>query len=84
MLTGYQLDVFRETDAEEEDDIYLDEFMDEIDEWVINALKSIGCDTARDVLALSREVLVEKADLEESTVDEVLAILKAEFEETEN
>ena len=49
-----------------------------------NALKSIGCDTARDVLALSREVLVEKADLEESTVDEVLAILKAEFEETEN
>lgn len=84
MLTGYQLDVFRETDAEEEDDIYLDEFMDEIDEWVINALKSIGCDTARDVLALSRDVLVEKADLEESTVDEVLAILKAEFEETEN
>ena len=84
MLTGYQLDVFRETDAEEEDDIYLDEFMDEIDEWVINALKSIGCDTARDVLALSREVLVEKADLEESTVDEVLAILKAEFEESEN
>ena len=78
------MDVFRETDAEEEDDIYLDEFMDEIDEWVINALKSIGCDTARDVLALSREVLVEKADLEESTVDEVLAILKAEFEETEN
>ena len=62
----------------------MDEFSDEIDEWVINALKSIGCDTARDVLALSREVLVEKADLEESTVDEVLAILKAEFEETEN
>ncbi len=84
MLTGYQLDVFRETDVEEEDDIYLDEFTDEIDEWVINALKSIGCDTARDVLSLSREVLVEKADLEESTVDEVLAILKAEFEETEN
>ena len=82
MLTGYTIDVFRETEgAEEEDDIYLDEFKDEIDEWVIDALKGIGCDTARNVLALPRETLIEKADLEESTVDEVLAVLKAEFEE---
>ncbi len=84
MLTGYTIDVFRETDEVEEDDIYLDEFKDEIDEWVINALKAIGCDTARNVLALPRETLIEKADLEESTVDEVLAILKAEFDESEN
>ena len=82
MLTGYTIDVFRETDQElEEDDIYLDEFKDEIDEWVIEALKAIGCDTARNVLALPRETLVEKADLEESTVDEVLRILHAEFED---
>lgn len=82
MLTNYTIDVFRETDHEfEEDDIYLDEFKDEIDEWVIEALKTIGCDTARNVLALPRETLIEKADLEESTVDEVLSILRAEFEE---
>jgi N utilization substance protein A len=82
LLTNYIIDVFRETDQElEEDDIYLDEFKDEIDEWVIEALKAIGCDTARNVLALPRETLVEKADLEESTVDDVLSILRAEFEE---
>ncbi len=82
MLTNYTIDVFRETDQElEEDDIYLDEFKDEIDEWVIEALKAIGCDTARNVLALPRETLIEKADLEESTVDEVLRILRAEFED---
>lgn len=81
MLTGYTIDVFRETDELEDDDIYLDEFKDEIDEWVIDALKKIGCDTARNVLALPREVLIEKADLEESTVDEVLSILKYEFED---
>ncbi len=81
MLTGYTLDVFRETDDLEDDDIYLDEFKDEIDEWVIEALKKIGCDTARNVLALPREVLIEKADLEESTVDEVLTILRFEFED---
>lgn len=80
MLTGYMIEVFRETDTEE-DDIYLDEFKDEIDEWVIDTLKSIGCDTARDVLRKSREFLIEKTDLEESTVDEVLAILNAEFED---
>lgn len=81
MLTGYTIDVFRETDELEDDDIYLDEFKDEIDEWVIDALKKIGCDTARNVLALPREVLIEKADLEESTVDEVISILKYEFED---
>jgi transcription termination/antitermination protein NusA len=81
MLTGYTIDVFRETDDIEEDDIYLDEFKDEIDEWVIEALKKIGCDTARNVLAIPREELIEKADLEEGTVDEVLTILRYEFEE---
>lgn len=81
MLTGYTIDVFRETDDIEEDDIYLDEFKDEIDEWVIDALKRIGCDTARNVLAIPREELIEKADLEEGTVDEVLSILRYEFEE---
>ncbi len=81
MLTGYNIDVYRDIDEEEEEDIYLDEFSDEIDSWVIEALKGIGCATAKSVLALPRETLVEKADLEESTVDEVLSVLKAEFEE---
>ena len=81
MLTGYNIDVYRDIDEEEEEDIYLDEFSDEIDDWVIEALTGIGCATAKSVLALPRETLIEKADLEENTVDEVLAILKAEFEE---
>ncbi len=81
MLTGYVIDVFRETDDIEDDDIYLEEFKDEIDAWVIEALKKLGCDTARNVLAIPREELIEKADLEESTVDEVLGILRAEFED---
>ena len=81
MLTGYNIDVYTHIDEEEEEDIYLDEFSDEIDDWVIEALKGIGCATAKSVLALPRETLIEKADLEENTVDEVLAILKAEFEE---
>ena len=81
MLTGYNIDVYRDIDEDEEEDIYLDEFRDEIDDWVIEALKGIGCATAKSVLALPRETLIEKADLEESTVDEVLSILKAEFEE---
>jgi N utilization substance protein A len=81
MLTGYVIDVFRETDDIEDDDIYLEEFKDEIDAWVIEALKKLGCDTARNVLAIPREDLIEKADLEESTVDEVLGILRAEFED---
>jgi N utilization substance protein A len=82
MLTEYTIDVFRELDDNVEDeDIYLDEFSDEIDEWVINAIKAIGLDTAKGVLNAPREMLIEKADLEEDTVDEVLNILRAEFEE---
>lgn len=82
MLTGYTIDVYREVSGgEEEEDIYLDEFSDEIDQWVIDAIKNIGLDTAKSVLNAPREMLIEKADLEESTVDEVLRILKTEFEE---
>ncbi|MCH5327897.1 MAG: transcription termination/antitermination protein NusA [Coprobacter sp.] len=81
MLTDYTIDVYRDIDEGEEEDIYLDEFKDEIDGWVIEALKAIGCATAKGVLATPRDVLIEKADLEESTVDEVISILKAEFEE---
>ena len=82
MLTGYVIDVYR--DAEDnavEEDIYLEEFKDEIDEWVIDALKNIGFETAKSVLNAPREMLIEKADLEESTVDNVIAILSAEFED---
>lgn len=81
MLTEYTIDVFRELDEEnEEEDIYLEEFSDEIDQWVIDAIRGIGIDTAKGVLNAPREMLIEKADLEEDTVDEVLAILRAEFE----
>lgn len=81
MLTGYTIDVFREIDENAaEEDIYLDEFSDEIDEWVIEAIKSIGLDTAKQVLNAPREMLVEKADLEEETVDHVINVLRAEFE----
>ena len=79
MLTGSQIDVYRFT--EDSDDIYLDEFSDEIDSWVIDALKGIGCTTAKAVLNMPREQIIDKADLEESTVDQVLDILKAEFED---
>lgn len=82
MLTEYTIDVFREVEGDDqEDDIFLDEFADEIDQWVIDAIKSIGLQTAKDVLNAPRQMLIEKADLEESTVDEVLRILKAEFEQ---
>ena len=82
MLTEYTIDVFRDLDEnEEEDDIYLDEFSDEIDEWVIESLKNIGCITAKEVLSMPREMLIEKADLEEDTVDDILNILRSEFEE---
>ena len=83
MLTDYTIDVFRDIDEADEEDIYLDEFADEIDGWVIDALKNIGCYTAKNVLATPREELIERADLEESTVDDVLAILAAEFEDDE-
>lgn len=82
MLTGYVIDVYRDaTETEAEEDIYLDEFKDEIDEWVIEALKNIGCLTAKNVLNAPREMLIEEADLEEDTVDNVIKVLKAEFEE---
>ena len=81
MLTEYTIDVFREVPEDQVDeDIYLDEFSDEIDQWVIDAIKSIGLDTAKAVLNAPREMLVEKADLEEETVDQVLNVLRAEFE----
>ncbi len=82
MLTEHTIDVFREIDDEDkEEDIYLDEFSDEVDQWVIDAIKGLGFDTARQVLKAPREFLIEKADLEEETVDKLLEILKAEFED---
>lgn len=81
MLTGYVIDVYRYTEELEEEDIMLDEFKDEIDEWVIDALKEIGCITAKNVLNADRQKLIDEADLEEDTVDNVIAILKAEFED---
>ena len=80
-LTGYELDVYRNTNESEVEDVDLDEFADEIEDWIIDSLKNIGCDTAKSVLDLSREELLRRTDLEEETVDEVLAILAAEFEE---
>ena len=80
-LTGYEIDVYRDLDADGEEDIYLDEFKDEIETWIIEALKDMGCATAKTVLNTPREVLIEKADLEEDTVDNVIAVLKAEFED---
>lgn len=82
MLTEYTIDVFREvSEGEADEDIYLDEFADEIDEWVIESIKKIGLDTAKAVLNAPREMLVEKADLEDETVDHLLEVLRAEFEE---
>jgi N utilization substance protein A len=82
MLTEFTIDVFREVPEDEADeDIYLDEFSDEIDQWVIDAVKAIGLDTAKAVLNAPREMLIEKADLEEETVDHVLKVLRAEFEQ---
>ena len=82
MLTEYTIDVFRDVpEGEEEEDIYLDEFSDEIDQWVIDAIKRLGLDTAKQVLNAPREMLIEKADLEEETVDHVLEVLRSEFEQ---
>jgi len=79
-LTGYEIDVYRESDEREVEDVDLDEFSDEIEEWVIDELKGIGCDSARSVLELSLEELVRRTDLEEETIKEVLGILVSEFE----
>ena len=87
MLTDTVIDVYRELpegeEEELEDDIHLDDFKDEIDEWVIEELKKNGWTTARSVLEAPRDMLVQKADLEEETVDEVLNILRAEFQDDE-
>lgn len=82
MLTGYTIDVFREIEGNEDtEDIYLDEFSDEIDQWVIDAIKALGLTTAKEVLNAPREMLIEKADLEEDTVDDLLNVLRDEFED---
>jgi len=80
-LTGYEIDVFRETDELELEDVELDEFSDEIEDWVIDAFKNIGCDTARSVLQLSKQELARRTDLEEETIDEVIKILETELKE---
>lgn len=80
-LTGYQIDVYRELDPDEED-VDLDEFNDEIEQWVIDEIKRIGCDTAKSVLSLSRDELVRRSNLEEETAEQVLSVLRAEFEES--
>ena len=79
MLIGYEIDVFREVD-EDEEDVMLDEFNDEIDQWIIDALKQIGCDTAKSVLAIPIPELIRRADLEEETAADVVRILRSEFE----
>jgi N utilization substance protein A len=80
LLTGYEIDVYREAGTEDEEDVNLEEFADEIEGWVIDELKAIGCDTAKSVLDLSIEDLVKRTDLEEETIREVVEILRAEFE----
>ena len=84
MLTDYRIDVFRDIEGVEDDDIYLDEFSDEIDVWIIDALKELGLNTARNVLALTPEEIMERADLEEQTVKDVFRILSSEFEDDES
>ena len=83
MLTGYTIDVYRVVDGKQEaevDDVYLDQFNDEIDQWIIDAIKGLGLTTAKAVLNAPRVMLVEKADLEEETVDHVIEVLKTEFD----
>ncbi|MBQ6166481.1 MAG: transcription termination/antitermination protein NusA [Muribaculaceae bacterium] len=81
ILTGFSIDVYRDVETEGEEDIYLDEFKDEVDEWVIEALKNVGLATAKSVLRTPREDIIDRADLEEDTVDNLLAVLRAEFED---
>jgi len=79
-LTGYEIDVYREAEEEDEEDVSIDEFADEIEDWILDALKSIGCDTAKSVLELSRDDLIKRTDLEEETIDNIIQIFKSEFE----
>ena len=78
-LTGFEIDVYREA-GEEDEDVDIEEFSDEIDSWIIDELKAIGCDTAKSVLTLSVDELVKRTDLEEETIKEVISILRSEFE----
>jgi transcription termination/antitermination protein NusA len=78
-LTGYDIDVYRDVDMQEEEDVPIDEFVDEIEQWILDELKNIGCDTAKSVLELSKKELTRRTDLEEETIDDVIKILKAEF-----
>ena len=80
-LTGFEIDVYRNNEEYEIDDVDLEEFAEEIDGWIIDTLKGIGCDTARSVLSLSQEELIRRTDLEEETVEELLRVLAAEFED---
>ena len=79
-LTGYEIDVYREAEEEDEEDVSIDEFADEIEDWILDALKAIGCDTAKSVLELSRDDLIKRTDLEEETIDNIIQIFKSEFE----
>ena len=81
LLTEYQIDVFRETDVIDEEDVELDEFNDEIEQWILDELKKVGCDTAKDVLRLSADELERRTDLDRETIDEVISILSDEFED---
>ncbi len=83
-LTGYDIDVYRDTDMKYEDDVDLQDFSDEIDQWIIDTLKSIGCDTAKDVLAISKEDLELRTDLEKETIEHIVDVLKSEFEDEDN
>jgi N utilization substance protein A len=82
-LTGYELDIYRELDDTLSDDVDLDEFRDEIEDWIIDQLKSIGCDTAKSVMSLSKDELVRRTDLEEETISDVIQILQSEFEDNQ-
>src|SRR6056297_1433112 len=79
-LTGYEIDVYREAGEEDEEDVNIDEFSDEIEDWILDALKAIGCDTAKSVLELTRDDLIKRTDLEEETIDNILKIFRTEFE----
>ena len=80
-LTGDDIEIIREgSENENEEDVELSEFKDEIDEWILNELKKVGCNTAKNVLEMSKDVLLHSTELEEETIDEVLRILRAEFE----
>jgi transcription termination factor NusA len=83
MLTGYEIEVYREMEGEDIEDIYLEEFNDEIDQWVIDTLKAAGLDTAKAVLAVNKDELIKRTDLEEETIDDVIRILEAEFADDE-